>query len=148
MYDIPKYEGFKSWMSYKAITNKSSKQYKLQQIASTGLGGVRAVDNRMCIAIGTAFNADIGSYVDLILEDGFIIPCIVADIKNPKHTDDSNVFTIVGKGKRTICCTEFVVDISKLDDKVKKTGDMSYVNDNWNKRVVNIIIYSKNIWEV
>ena len=148
MYDIPKYEGFKSWMSYKAITNKSSKQYKLQQIASTGLGGVRVVDNRMCIAIGTAFNADIGSYVDLILEDGFIIPCIVADIKNPKHTDDSNVFTIVGKGKRTICCTEFVVDISKLDDKVKKTGDMSYVNDNWNKRVVNIIIYSKNIWEV
>ena len=147
-YDIPKYEGFKSWMSYKAITNKSSKQYKLQQIASTGLGGVRVVDNRMCIAIGTAFNADIGSYVDLILEDGFIIPCIVADIKNPKHTDDSNVFTIVGKGKRTICCTEFVVDISKLDDKVKKTGDMSYVNDNWNKRVVNIIIYSKNIWEV
>lgn len=148
MYDIPKYEGFKSWMSYKAITNRSSKQYKLQQIASTGLGGVRVVDNRMCIAIGTAFNADIGSYVDLILEDGFIIPCIVADIKNPKHTDDSNVFTIVGKGKRTICCTEFVVDISKLDDKVKKTGDMSYVNDNWNKRVVNIIIYSKNIWEV
>ena len=148
MYDIPKYEGFKSWMSYKAITNRSSKQYKLQQIASTGFGGVRVVDNRMCIAIGTAFNADIGSYVDLILEDGFIIPCIVADIKNPKHTDDSNVFTIVGKGKRTICCTEFVVDISKLDDKVKKTGDMSYVNDNWNKRVVNIIIYSKNIWEV
>ena len=148
MYDIPKYEGFKSWMSYKAITNKSSKQYKLQQIASTGLGGVRVVDNRMCIAIGTAFNADIGTYVDLILEDGFIIPCVVADIKSSKHTDSSNVFTVAGKSKRTICCTEFVVDISKLDDKVKKTGDMSYVNDNWNKRVVNIIIYSKNIWEV
>ena len=148
MYDIPKYEGFKSWMSYKAITNKSSKQYKLQQIASTGLGGVRVVDNRMCVAIGTAFNADIGAYVDLILEDGFIIPCIVADIKSSKHTDSSNVFTIVGKSKRTICCTEFVVDLNKLDDKAKKTGDMSYVNDNWNKRVVNIIIYSKNIWEV
>ena len=146
MYDIPKYEGFKSWMSYKAITNKSSKQYKLQQIAATGFGGVRVVDSRMCVAIGTAFNADIGTYVDLILEDGFIIPCVVADIKSSKHTDSSNVFTVAGKSKRTICCTEFVVDLNKLDDKVKKTGDMSYVNENWLQKVRAICVYEKGVF--
>lgn len=145
MYDIPEYEGFKSWMSYKKITDTSSKQYKLQQIASTGFGGVRVVDSRMCVAIGTAFNADIGTYIDLILEDGFIIPCIVADIKNPKHTDANNVFTITGKNKKTICCTEFIVDPDKLNANAKKTGNISDCNELWAECVRSIVIYDKNV---
>ena len=146
MYDIPKYEGFKSWMSYKAITNKSSKQYKLQQIASTGYAGIRTVNNRYCVAIGTAFDASIGTYIDLILEDGFVIPCIVADIKSPKHTDANNVFTITGKTKKTICCTEFVIDLEKLNLDAMESGNISDCNELWAERVRAIVVYDKNVW--
>ena len=147
MYNIPEYYGFKSWMSYKAITNKSSKQYKLQQIASTGFGGVRVVDSRMCVAIGTAFGTEIGTYIDLILENGTIIPCIVGDIKDQKHTDSSNVFTIVTKNKKTYCCSEFIVDTKQLDKNAAKAGDISYADDNWDSPVVSIIVYDENIFE-
>ena len=144
MYDIPKYEGFKSWMSYKAITNKSSKQYKLQQIASTGYAGIRTVNNRYCVAIGTAFDASIGTYIDLILEDGFVIPCIVADIKSPKHTDTNNVFTITGKTKKTICCTEFVIDPDKLNLDAMESGNISDCNELWTECVRAIVVYDKS----
>ena len=146
MYDIPKYEGFKSWMSYKAITDKSSKQYKLQQIASTGYAGIRTVNNRYCVAIGTAFDTSIGTYIDLILEDGFVIPCIVADIKSPKHTDANNVFTITGKTKKTICCTEFVVDLEKLNVDAMESGNISDCNELWTECVRAIVVYDKNVW--
>ena len=146
MYDIPKYEGFKSWMSYKAITNRSSKQYKLQQIASTGYAGIRTVNNRYCVAIGTAFDASIGTYIDLILEDGFVIPCIVADIKSPKHTDANNVFTITGKTKKTICCTEFVIDPEKLNVNAMESGNISDCNELWTEHVRAIVVYDKNVW--
>ena len=146
MYDIPKYEGFKSWMSYKTITNRSSKQYKLQQIASTGYAGIRTVNNRYCVAIGTAFDASIGTYIDLILEDGFVIPCIVADIKSPKHTDANNVFTITGKTKKTICCTEFVIDPEKLNVNAMESGNISDCNELWTECVRSIVVYDKNVW--
>ena len=146
MYDIPKYEGFKSWMSYKAITNRSSKQYRLQQIASTGYAGMRTVNNRYCVAIGTAFDASIGTYIDLILEDGFVIPCIVADIKNPKHTDANNVFTITGKTKKTICCTEFIIDPDKLNVNAMESGNISDCNELWTECVRAIVVYDKNVW--
>ena len=144
MYDIPKYEGFKSWMSYKAITDKSSKQYKLQQIASTGYAGIRTVNNRYCVAIGTAFDTSIGTYIDLILEDGFVIPCIVADIKSPKHTDANNVFTITGKTKKTICCTEFVIDPDKLNLDAMESGNISDCNELWTECVRAIVVYDKS----
>ena len=144
MYNIPEYYGFKSWMSYKAITNKSSKQYKLQQIASTGYAGIRTVNNRYCVAIGTAFDASIGTYIDLILEDGFVIPCIVADIKSPKHTDANNVFTITGKTKKTICCTEFVIDPDKLNLDAMESGNISDCNELWTECVRAIVVYDKS----
>ena len=147
MYNIPEYYGFKSWMSYKAITNKSSRQYKLQQIASTGYAGVRVVNDRFCVAIGTAFGTEIGTYIDLILENGTIIPCIVGDVKDPKHTDSSNVFTIVTKNKKTYCCSEFIVNTKQLDKNAAKAGDISYADDNWDSPVVSIIVYDKNIFE-
>ena len=146
MYDIPKYKGFKSWMSYKAITDTSSKQYKLQQIASTGYAGIRTVNNRYCVAIGTAFNTSIGTYIDLVLEDGFVIPCVVADIKNPKHTDSSNVFTVTGKTKETICCTEFVIDLEKLNVNAMESGNISDCNELWTECVRAIVVYDKSVW--
>ena len=134
--------GFKSYMPYTAITSKSSPQYKLQQIAYTGTYGIRQYDNRYCVAIGTAFNADVGTYFDLILANGTVIPCIVADIKADKHTDSNNMVTIANG-----CLTEFIVDSSTLNRDAKRMGDISYCNEDWNSRVEKIRVYDKNIFE-
>ena len=139
MYDVPKTRGFKSYMPYTAITNKKSKQYKLQQIASTGAYGIRVVDSRYLVAIGTAFNAEVGTYIDLILEDGFVIPCIVGDVKADKHTDSSNMITL-----HNGCVSEFLIDSKTLHKSIKKSGDVSSCNENWNGCVRAIVVYSKS----
>ena len=77
-YDVPKNKGFKSYMDYRAITSRSSKQFQLQNLyANTNDCGIRVVNDRYCIAVGTHFNAEIGQYLDLILENGVIIPCVL-----------------------------------------------------------------------
>ena len=139
-YIAPITSGFKSYMPYTAITSKSSPQYKLQQIAYTGTYGIRQYDNRYCVAIGTAFNADVGTYFDLILANGTVIPCIVADIKADRHTDSNNMITIANG-----CLTEFIVDSSTLNRKAKRMGDISYCNKDWDSRVEKIRVYDKRV---
>lgn len=141
-YSVPLTSGFKSYMSYTAITSKSSPQYKLQQQCRTGLHGIRVKDGRYCVAIGTGFNANVGTYFDLILTNGTVIPCIVADIKADKHTDSNNMVT-----KASGCLTEFVIDSSKLNKNAKCMGDMSYCCDKWNSRVEKVRVYEKNIFK-
>ena len=140
-YIVPITSGFKSYMPYVTITSKSSPQYKLQQIAYTGTYGIRQYDNRYCVAIGTGFNADVGTYFDLILANGTVIPCIVADIKADRHTDSNNMVTIANG-----CLTEFIVDSSTLNRKAKRMGDISYCNKDWNSRVEKIRVYDKNVF--
>lgn len=141
-YTVPITSGFKSYMPYTAITNKASKQFKLQQMASNGTYGIRTVNNRYCVAIGTAFNAKVGTYFDLILANETVISCIVSDIKADKHTDKNNMIT-VSNG----CLTEFIVNSSVLDRNAKRMGDISYCCDEWNSRVEKIRVYDKNIFE-
>ena len=141
-YIAPTTSGFKSYMSYTAITSKSSPQYKLQQSTYTGVYGIRQYGDRYCVAIGTAFNADVGTYLDLILVNGTVIPCIVADIKADKHTDSNNMITIANG-----CLTEFIVDSSALNKNAKSMGDISYCNEDWNSRVEKIRVYDKNVFE-
>ena len=141
-YMAQKTSGFKSYMPYTTITSKSSQQYKLQQMAYTGTYGIRQYDNRYCVAIGTAFNADVGTYFDLILANKTVIPCIVADIKADKHTDSSHMVT-----KESGCLTEFVVDNCSLNKMAKKMGDISYCSDKWNSRVEKVRVYEKNIFK-
>ena len=140
-YTVPITSGFKSYMPYTAITSKSSPQYKLQQSTYTGTYGIRQYGNRYCVAIGTAFNADVGTYFDLILVNGTVIPCIVADIKANNHTDSNNMVTIANG-----CLTEFIVDSSALNKDAKRMGDISYCNKDWNSRVEKIRVYDKNIF--
>ena len=140
-YIAPITSGFKSYMQYTAITSKSSPQYKLQQSTYTGAYGIRQYGDRYCVAIGTAFNADVGTYLDLILANGTVIPCIVADIKADKHTDSNNMITIANG-----CLTEFIVDSSALNKNAKSMGDISYCNEDWNSRVEKIRVYDKNVF--
>lgn len=140
-YAIPENSGFKSFMSYKAITNKKSPQYKLQnEYATTGEYGIRTVNGRYCIAIGTHFKTSIGDYVDLILENGTVLPCIVADKKSSKHTEDNNIVT-----KHNGCVAEFIIDKEELNKAAKRDGDMSSCNESWDSQVFTMKIYQKNV---
>lgn len=140
-YSVPKNKGFKSYMSYKTITNKDSSQYELQKsYAYTGNYGIRTIYNRYCIAVGTYFDASVGTYVDLILDNGTVIPCIIADIKADEHTNVANIVTL-----HNGCVTEFLVDVKRLDKNAKRDGDISSCREDWNSPVVRIKVYNKNI---
>ena len=133
-YDIPDYPGKKSFMPYN-LFGRNSKQYQLQQRAVTDENGLQVVDGRYCIAIGTRFEAVIGQYVDLVLANGVVIPCIVGDIKAVKDTDSTNTFSKNG------CCSEFIVNMEKLTAKSKRMGDISYINELWKSPVQKIIVW-------
>lgn len=141
-YEIPTNTGFKSFMDYSSITLTSSLQYKIQNsYATTGDYGIRMVGNRYCIALGSHFSNDIGQYVDLILKNGTVIPCILSEQKDDMHTDYNNIIT-VNNG----CLSEFIVDTNSLNNDVLKYGDISYCNDEWDNPVVSIKIYDKNLF--
>lgn len=135
--EYDKYEGFKTWMPYTSISCIESPQYKLQQIAYTGTYGIRMYEGRYCIAVGTAVTSDVGVYIDVILENGTVIPCIVGDIKADIHTNDDNIFTL-----HSNCCSEFIVDMKHLDSYVRLTGNVSKACAEWNSKVVKFKVYN------
>ena len=140
-FSMPNNSGFKSYMSYKAISSKNSPQYILQSNhAYTGNYGIRQVNGRYCVAVGTALNVSIGTYIDLILENETVIPCIVADIKSNAHTKADNL-TTASNG----CVSEFVVETGALPSQVTSRGNISCANDTWNSPVSTIKIYDKNV---
>lgn len=138
-YSVKNHSGLKSYMSYKTLTSKSSYQYKLQQKADTDSNGFRKINKRYCVAVGTAFDAQVGQYLDVSLENGTIIECIVGDIKADKDTDKSNTFTKNG------CCLEFIVDIRYLDETCKVMGDCSNLYNEWDSPCKEYYIYDINI---
>lgn len=135
--DVPSNNSIKSYMDYRFITSKSSDQYKLQEaLAYTGDNGLRMVNGRYCIAVGSYYTTTIGQYLDIELENGKIIKAILADCKADIHTDATNRMNPNGS------VIEFVVETENLDNFARKMGDISYVNG-WNSKVVNIRIYDK-----
>lgn len=135
--DVPKNNTIKTYMDYRAITSINSKQYKLQKsLAYTDSKGLRMVNGRYCVAVGSYYTTTIGQYIDIELENGKVIKGILADCKADKHTDSTNRMHPDGS------VVEFVVDTKSLDSTAKRMGDISYVNG-WNSRVVNIKVYDK-----
>ena len=137
IYNVPCVKN-KTWMPYTAITSRGSKQYKLQQIAYTGDYGIRMVNGRYCVALGSHFGCEIGQYFDLILANDEVIPCIMGDVKSNKHTDSANIVTI-----STNCLSEFIVDRQALNRNAKRDGDISSCSKKWNNPVTNIRVYEK-----
>ena len=140
-YSVPSYSGYKSWMDYGTITMNGSEQRILQEeYAYTGKYGIRQINGRYCVAIGSYFTTEVGRYFDLILENGEVIPCILADRKDDGDTDSDNIFT-----KDNGCATEFVVDEDALKHSGRKEGDISACCEEWNSPVKEIKIYQKVI---
>lgn len=141
-YTIPEYSGFKSFMSYKTF-GKNTNQHKLQQLAVTDENGFRRVKDYYVIAVGSFFEARIGQRIDLILENGEVIKCLVGDEKAEKDTDITNIFS------RNNCMSEFVVDLKQLEATVKNRGDVSFFPDEeWASPVVKVILYDEDLEDV
>lgn len=138
-FEAPVTSGFKSYMPHNLFSTKSE-QYKLQEKCNTGTYGIRQYNGRFCVALGSHFNAEIGQYFDLILENGTVIPCIMADQKADCHTDSSNIVTSANG-----CMTEFVVDMHSLNTNAKRMGDISYCTDEWKSRVYAVKVYDEKV---
>lgn len=136
-YDVPENNTIKSYMDYRHITSTISNQYRLQQsLAYTGNYGIRMVNGRYCVAVGSYYTTTIGQYIDIELENGNVIKGILADCKADAHTDETNRINPNGS------VLEFVVETESLNSTVRTTGDASFIND-WNSKIVNIKVYDK-----
>lgn len=123
---------FKSYMPYQIITNRSSKQWELQQVAYTNEDGIRCVDGLPMIAIGTGWGLWVGDKVLVTCANGNSFKAIVGDIKSDAHTDEERK-TTADNG----CRCEFLVDVSKIDPTAKIMGSMAIL-DKYKGYVVNI----------
>lgn len=119
--DTPTGSYFKSYMDYEAITNKNSEQYKMQQQAETDPDGCRVYNNRYCVAMGSYYSKQIGTPIDVTLDTGVVIPCVLGDAKNDIHTNATHQ---VGSHNDVV---EFIVDVDNLDSEAKRDGTLSSI---------------------
>lgn len=118
------HKDFKSYMSYKAITNRSSKQYALQQQATTNENGFRCVDGSPLVAIGTGWGLSVGDRAVVYCDGGNSFEVVVGDIKADIHTLADNKTTASNN-----CRCEFIVDMSSLNSTVKRRGNVSVLTE-------------------
>ena len=111
---------FKSYMSYKAITNRSSAQYKLQQQASTDNDGIRCLNSKPMVAVGTGWGLKVGDTALIICENGNEFEVVIGDIKANAHTGADNKTTATNG-----CRCEFIVDMKSLNTTVKNRGNVA-----------------------
>lgn len=111
---------FKTYMDYRKITDKTSKQWNLQQLATTNEKGFRVFNGRYLVAVGTYYANEVGKELKITLDNGFVFYAIVGDIKMDTHTDANNQYVPINGN-----IIEFIVDINKLDPTTKKLGDVS-----------------------
>lgn len=124
-YDTPPDNSFKSYMDYRTITDTTSKQYELQKQADTDWCGMRMIDEKYCVAVGSYYSTTVGQAVDIIMQNGNVIHCIVADLKQDIHTDVTNRQNPNGS------VVEFLVDTDMLHRSIQKMGDISYFDTVW-----------------
>lgn len=138
--ELEGYNGGKTYEPYTTITSVNSWQYKLQQKAYTNEDGFRMINGRYMIATGSGVSHDIGRYIDIVLENGTVIPCVIGDAKDDAHTDQK--FHIMTK--KSHCVSEFLVDTSVMNPDLLLSGNMSNYREEWNSKVVKFILYDKN----
>lgn len=116
---------FKTYMDYRKITDKTSKQWELQQRAWTEERGFRKIGEHFLVAVGTFYADEVGKELLIEFEDEQQIKAIVGDIKQDKHTDPTNRYVPVNGN-----IVEFIVDVEKLDPEVIRRGDVSLLGLN------------------
>ncbi len=123
--DVPSGDtAFKSYMSWRTITNKDSSQYKLQKRCWTDANGLRRYKTYYVVALGSYYTDHIGERFRITTTEGNEFECIVGDFKADRDTDGNNQYTPMDGRK---CVVEFVVDTYILDKTARKMGDISYI---------------------
>ena len=123
---------FKSYMPYTAITNKSSKQWKLQQLAYTDANGLRCINSRPMVAVGTGWGLSVGNIALITCDNGNKFEVVIGDIKANIHTLADNKTTLSNN-----CRCEFIVDSKKLNSKVRSSGNVAVLQQ-YSGYVVNV----------
>jgi len=112
---------FFSFMSYRAITYRNSRQWQMQQSAWTDFDGLRRYNSLIMVAIGTGHGHFVGDEIYITLSSGMSFPAIVGDIKCDRHTDPTNRFTAHNN-----CWLEFIVCIPSICPIARNRGDISF----------------------
>lgn len=109
----------KTYMDYRTITNVSSVQYQLQQLAETDENGFRKIDGMYLVAMGTYYSDHAGAMFRITLENGTVFDVIMGDVKDDADTDAMNQH-------RNGNVVEFIVDTDQLHEDARLMGDVSY----------------------
>ena len=118
-YKVPSVNtNFKSY-TYYALLNKSSIQWKLQELAYTDDNGLRKIDNYYLAAMGSYYSTTIGDIFRLTTDTGAVFDIILCDGKADRHTDANHMYTTANN-----CMVEFYVDTTVLNRDVKFRGSV------------------------
>lgn len=125
------------YMDLKSITDKSSLQYNLKDSYWLDDQGLYRHGNDYVVAMGTGYGS-VGDRFDVFTETGNQYTVFLGDVKAPEHTDEKNLYSICyteqGIKQNVI---EFIVDIDKLDDSVRISGNIASY-DNFIGRIAHI----------
>lgn len=105
------------YMDYRAITDTSSKQWTLQQMAWTDSDGFRRIGDDYCVALGT-FYGQVGDRFRITTDRGNVYTVQMADAKG---YDSNGWYHVAGDGK--INLVEFIVQTEYLPSEVTVMGD-------------------------
>ena len=118
---------FKTWMNYKAVTDKKSHQYKFIHtwgwvdsegfMRCSGDKGYGIDQDYYLIALGSYYGTTIGTKYKITLDTGKVFYGALADCKADRHTNSTNQY--IPKNGNVV---EFLVDASKLNKDVKRMG--------------------------
>lgn len=111
---------FKTYMDYRTITNKATKQWEMQQEATTDSTGLRIHNGRYMVAVGSYYAKQVGVELRITLDSGKTFTAVVGDLKQDRHTDSRNQF-VPANGN----IVEFIVDVNKLPATARRLGDVS-----------------------
>lgn len=111
---------FKTYMDYRTITNKATKQWELQQESTTDELGFRIHNDRYMVAVGSYYAKEVGVELRITLENGKTFVAVVGDLKKDRHTDTRNQF-VPSNGN----IVEFIVDTHKISPEARRLGDIS-----------------------
>lgn len=137
--DVPSNNSFKSYMGAHKITDTSSAQYQFKSEYLDSACGIKLVDDRYVVAIGTYYTEIIGTRVDLVMESGEVVPCIVGDVKADEDTDVTNRQHNVDGS-----VVEFIVNADTLSSEAKSHGDCSWADSRLMGEIKAIRVYKEN----
>ena len=134
--DVPSNNSFKSYMDADTIRSKNTDQYKQKaKYVLDEQTGIWTVDGRYCIAVGSYYTEAIGTYIDVVMENGNTLKCILGECKRNRDTDHTNRQNPNGS------VVEFIVNISSMPNMVRKMGNCSYACEEMEGEIKSIIVY-------